>query len=88
VSTNLYETDHAAWALQQATFLRHGNFSAVDVEHLSEELEAVMGNDRRELHSRFRILIAHLLKWQYQQDRRSPSWEATIRDSAIALLIP
>jgi hypothetical protein len=26
------------------------------------------------------ILMAHMLKWQYQPDRRGVSWEKTIRD--------
>jgi hypothetical protein len=26
------------------------------------------------------ILLAHLLKWQYQPERRSRSWEATIKE--------
>ncbi len=38
-----------------------------------------MGNERREIYRRFRILIGHLLKWQYQQDQRSASWSGTIR---------
>jgi hypothetical protein len=35
-------------------------------------------NDERELHSRLTILIAHLLKYQFQPEHRSPSWRATI----------
>lgn len=36
--------------------------------------------DRHELESRLTILVAHLLKWQAQPERRSSSWLATIRE--------
>lgn len=35
--------------------------------------------ERRELLHRLGLLIAHLLKWQAQPERRSRSWELTIR---------
>lgn len=35
---------------------------------------------RRELQSRLRVLVCHLLKWQAQPARRSASWSSTIRD--------
>lgn len=34
--------------------------------------------ERREVESRLSVLLAHLLKWQAQPDRRSRSWSATI----------
>jgi hypothetical protein len=36
--------------------------------------------DRHELESRLTILVAHLLKWHAQPERRSTSWLATIRE--------
>jgi hypothetical protein len=82
MSANLhnYETDHDAWALNQAALLRAGNFNALDVEHIADELEEIMGNNRRELHRRFRVLIGHLLKWQFQPGKRTSSWRSTIRN--------
>ena len=77
---SLYETDHAAWALKQASLLRAGLLSALDIEHIAEELDDIMGNNRRELHRRFRVLIGHLLKWQFQPENRSTSWRSTIRN--------
>ena len=38
-----------------------------------------MGNERRELYRRLRVLVAHLLKWQFQPEGRSNSWKGTIR---------
>jgi hypothetical protein len=74
-----YETDVVAWAYEQAELLRSGNFSAIDVEHIAGEIEDVGGSERRELKHRLSVLIAHLLKWQFQPERRGKSWSATIR---------
>jgi hypothetical protein len=74
-----YETDVVAWAREQAELLRSGNFSAIDVEHIAEEIEDVAGSERRELKHRLSVLIAHLLKWQFQPAGRGTSWSATIR---------
>jgi hypothetical protein len=85
----LYDQDVLAWVEEQAMHLRAGQFDRLDVEHLIEELEAMAGKLRRELKSRLRILLAHLLKWQYQPRRRSRSWLATItgqRDEIADLL--
>ncbi|KJR41189.1 protein of unknown function DUF29 [Candidatus Magnetoovum chiemensis] len=35
-------------------------------------------NNKRELASRLIVLITHLLKWQFQSDKRSNSWINTI----------
>ncbi len=75
----LHDIDRFAWLEQQTAFLKTAQLSALDIEFLAEELEAEMGNERRELYRRLRILIGHLLKWQYQSDQRSTSWAGTIR---------
>lgn len=74
-----YVTDYAGWAAQQAALLRAGRIESVDIEHIADELDAIMGNEKRELSRRFRVLIAHLLKWHYQPEARSASWRGTIR---------
>lgn len=74
-----YDTDYAAWAGEQAALLRSGKMNDLDIDHIAEELESIMGNERRELYRRFRALIAHLLKWQFQPDHRSSGWRGTIR---------
>lgn len=75
---NLYETDIVAWAQQQAGLLRRGQWSALDIANLAEEIEDVGRSEQRELASRVAVLLAHLLKWQYQPALRSKSWRATI----------
>ena len=79
-----YDQDIVAWAHEQALLLRSGQLSAIDAEHLAEEIEAVSASERRELRNRLKVLLQHLLKWQYQPERRTRSWLATMleqRDS-------
>ncbi len=73
-----YETDVVAWASEQARLLRAGRFELLDRDHLAEEIEDVGKSEQRELASRISVLLAHLLKWRYQPERRGASWEKTI----------
>jgi len=73
-----YETDFYAWALHNAQLLREGKLSEIDIEHIAEELETMGKNNQRELTSRLKILLGHLLKWQYQADYRGRSWRGSI----------
>ncbi len=74
-----YDGDVVAWAQEQARLLRARRFEALDIEHLAEEIEDVGKSEQRELASRMAVLLAHLLKWALQPERRGRSWEATIR---------
>ncbi|WP_020507155.1 DUF29 domain-containing protein [Lamprocystis purpurea] len=77
--TTLHEADRFEWLEQQVGLLKSGALGALDITHLIQELEAEMGNERRELFRRLRVLMAHLLKWQFQPEARSNSWKGTIR---------
>jgi hypothetical protein len=76
---NRYDGDVLAWAMEQAAHLRAGNWAALDVVHIAEEIDDVGRSVRRECKSRMTVLLAHLLKWQEQPGRRSKSWVRTIR---------
>lgn len=70
-----YETDFYAWLNHSITLLRQGKLAEIDVDNLIGELES-MGNEKRsELVSRFIVLIAHLLKWQFQLQQLSLQWQ-------------
>lgn len=81
-----YDKDVVAWAAEQAALLRAGKLSDIDIEHIAEEIEDVGKSEQRELASRMAVLLAHLLRWQYQPERRGSSWKTTLRlqRSAIA----
>jgi hypothetical protein len=78
VTSTLYDSDFYAWSQEQARLLRAGKLGGADIEHIAEELESMGKAEKRELVSRLTVLLAHLLKWQFQPDRRGASWEATI----------
>ncbi|MDX1948390.1 MAG: DUF29 domain-containing protein [Pirellulaceae bacterium] len=74
----LYETDETAWLEVTAAMVRGGQFDQVDTETLAEYLSDMARRDRREVESRLIVLLAHLLKWVHQPERRSGSWRATV----------
>jgi hypothetical protein len=76
---DLYERDFYEWAVRNAELLRSGRLEEADIEHIAEEIEGMANRDRRELFSRLRVLLVHLLKFQFQPTKRSPSWRRTIR---------
>jgi len=84
--TATYENDIVAWAKEQAYLLRSGHLSALDIEHIAEEIEDVGKSEQRELASRMALLLSHLLKWQYQPERQSSSWQRTIKEQRKAVL--
>ena len=73
------EPDVVAWANEQARLTRAGRFDLLDIEHIAEEIGDVGKSEQRELADRMAVLLAHLLKWQYQPERRGSSWESTIQ---------
>lgn len=84
-----YQHDYYAWASQTAHLLRERRFGEIDALQVAEELENMGKRERRELVSRLSVLIAHLLKWQFQPARRSRSWRNAIltqREEIEALL--
>ena len=80
-----YETDFYLWTQQQADLLRQGALAALDVENLIEEIESMGASDRRSLSSFLELVIMHLLKWQYQPERRGASWQTSISKGRNAI---
>ena len=80
-----YEKDFYAWAVHNAELIRQGKFSEIDVEHVAEEIESMGKSERRELVNRLAVLIAHLLKWQFQSIKRSRSWLVTIENQRLGI---
>src|SRR4051794_40911685 len=75
---SLYHEDETAWLEAMARLAAERRFDEFDCEHLSEYLSDMARRDRREVYSRLVVLLAHLLKWEYQPERRSGSWRGTI----------
>lgn len=76
----LYEADETAWLEETAALVRAGRLGEIDPDTLAEYLTDMARRDRREVFSRLVVLLAHLLKWEYQPDHRCGSWRGTIRE--------
>jgi hypothetical protein len=70
-----YEQDFQQWIEYQITLLRERKWPEVDIDHLIEELEDMGNSNKTELESRFRVLLTHLLKWQFQYRQLSGQWK-------------
>ena len=81
----LYEQDLFAWTQQQVNLLTHQRWHELDVENLIDELEGMARRDRREMINRLIILIAHLLKWEFQPDHQSGNWRGSIQEQRLQL---
>jgi hypothetical protein len=84
-TADLYESDFAAWAETNAELLRTGRFSEVDLENVAEEIGDLAKRERHALRSRLKRLIQHLLKWQFQPEKRGTSWQRTIAQQRLAI---
>lgn len=76
-----HTTDFNLWIEQTAQLLRSHRWNEIDLEHLIEEVEGLGKSERRGIASQLTRLLLHLLKWQYQPQRRSDSWLDSITDS-------
>ena len=81
-----YESDVVAWAKEQAALIRTGQFDQLDLTHIAEEIEDVGKREQRELASRVAVLLAHILKWKFQPQKRSVSWTLTIKEQRRLLV--
>jgi hypothetical protein len=74
----LYETDYLRWIETNLEKLKNREYDSVDWQNLIEEFEDMRRRERRSLKSNLIVVLLHLLKWQYQPERRSGSWESSI----------
>lgn len=82
---NLYEQDFYLWIQATAEHLKEGNFDRIDIANLVEEIESMGRSEKRELKSRLIVLLMHLLKWEYQPEKRGQSWRSTITEQRICI---
>ncbi len=76
MKNSMYEQNFQQWVEQHITFLKTGRLQELDIEHLIEELENMARRDKHELINHLIILLAHLLKWEFQLQQLSEMWGA------------
>jgi hypothetical protein len=81
MSNALYDNDLQLWVGETIKHLQNGNFEALDIEHLVEELTDLGRSEKNALKSNLMILLAHLLKLRVQHDAPNTmktSWYTSI----------
>jgi len=82
---SLYDIDFNLWVESQVSALKAQRVGDLDLSHLIEEIEDLARRDKKAIRSYLKVLLLHLLKWQYQPDKRSKSWKASISNSRIEI---
>lgn len=77
---NLYEQDFYQWIETTINLLRNRELNQLDYDNLIEELESMGRSEKRALKSNLEVVLLHLLKWKYQPEYRSKSWQNSIRE--------
>jgi hypothetical protein len=87
MSATLYDLDFYQWTQSQSDLLRVEGWEQLDWQHIAEEIESLGKKDKRQVQSRLAVLITHLLKWEYQPEKRSPSWRKTLKEQRFRLML-
>jgi hypothetical protein len=74
--SDLYDEDIVLWSERQSELLRRRaagelvHDAALDWPNIAEEIESMGRVEQDQLTNQLAILLAHLLKWRFQPDRR------------------
>jgi len=82
---SLHETDLNLWLEETVSLLRKGELVALDIDILAEEIEDMGRYDKRALEQNLIRVLQHLLKWQYQPQKQTNSWKASITEHSLRL---
>lgn len=80
IPKQLYVQNYPLWLSKTTDLLRSGNFADLDIEHLIEELEEMGGSQKDALENNLIVVLAHLIKWEYQPNYRCGSWRGSIKE--------
>ena len=85
VHLHSYDEDLFAWSEEQAKLLKARSRAGLDWDNLAEEIESLGKSQRNEIRNRLVVLLLHLLKWEYQPDKRKLGWKASILEARTRL---
>lgn len=83
IRPTLYEQDYYQWLETTIKRLHDRQLQSGDIDNLIEELKTLGRTEKKVLRSYLRLIVMHLLKWRYQPDKRSKSWQITIRNNRL-----
>jgi len=76
----LHDSDFYGWTQQQAHLIRSGKISDLDMSNILEEIAHLGKSKTQELEGQMAILLAHLLKWEFQVESHTKLWAGSIKD--------
>ncbi|MCL1471874.1 DUF29 domain-containing protein [Argonema antarcticum] len=79
-TSKLYDRDYYLWTEETAKILCQCRFADLDVKNLLLEIEEMGKREKRAVESNLVVVLIHLLKYKYQAEKRSGSWEGSIRE--------
>jgi hypothetical protein len=82
--SELYDKDEYLWRRKMIERIDKGQ--ELDLEHIKTLLIEMSAREHREIKNYLRTLLLHLLKFRYQPERRSTSWEITIDRCRVNIL--
>jgi hypothetical protein len=84
--SDLYETDILAWSEKQAEALRRRAANEVDWDNVAEEIADMGKRERRELYSRVRTILDHLIRLAISPATESRAgWLRTVTEQRAQL---
>lgn len=81
----LYDTDFNLWVEAQLAALQSQRLEELDLSNPIEEIEDLAKRDKKALRSHLKVLLLHLLTWQFQSAKRSNSCRASIANARIEI---
>lgn len=75
-----YATDYYGWATETAQKLRSGDLAGINLNLVAEEIESLGRSEQQQLANRLSILVAHMLKWEFQPSQRKQGWLNTMTE--------
>ena len=73
-----YAEDYAAWLGHQVDLMKAGRWAELDSAQLIDEVEDLGKSEFSAFVSAIEIVLVHMLKWEFQPERRTRSWAASI----------
>lgn len=80
-----YDRDFMLWIDTTVQLLKERRFAELDLENLIEEVEDLGRSNKSALRSNLIVVLLHLLKWKYQPEKRSKSWQSSILEHRCRL---
>jgi hypothetical protein len=84
-TVKLYDLDFNLWLETTANLLKERQLDKLDYDNLVEEIESMGRSEKDALESNLEQLLMHLLKWKYQVNKRSNSWQYSITEHCLRL---